>query len=752
MLERTEAEETSSLLRIFAAALVLLVAAPLFWLQTQVGAITGDESLRNEALYSVTYPQVVHGFGRLSSGELPLWNPNQLAGAPFLANPSTGVFQPLNAVFLFLPAERAMAVHGFVVLFLMGFGFFLWMRSLECSYMASLLGAFVYAFANASSAAVVFPELANALAWAPFLLWSCHLLHARYTMGRVFFAALFLSLVWLSGSIPSAVVISLLATGYAMTGVFLPGKFVETTLSRRLTLVLLVPAIALCLTAIQWMPTVEWMFALDLPMGLFRMTRMRALAPESLVDVAVQSLSSQPSSTPRLTYYGIITLLLIPPAFLQRRCLRELGLAIAVVLLVLLFAVLPLGLGARPWYSATYFALLLACALLVSLGTDRLFAPRQRYRILQVVAPGLSAVVAAMGLFLVVNTEARGMIILFLALLVPYLLIRARWLGAGTAGVLCTLLFVDLVVSGGTSGRHPYVDAPGCYARYGGALRSAQSLLAGHRLLVLPTRGDIGLTPNLGMLLGMNAAGGTGISLSSEQAIWWRRLAGTDQPQDAAEGLVLTREPSPLTLLTRMGVSTILSPASESMSDVLLQRPELGWRLVETTDGIRVLANESALPRAYWVPQSRVVDGVGEAATLLSDPSFDANRICLVERRDGIEDAPAETPSDTFSRQSATISVEIERPETIQVRVTAPAPGWFVLLDSYAPGWRATVNEQPAVIRRANGLFRAVAVPSGEQIVTFRYQPWGILLGSIVSGLSVGLLMLASIVVFVRRV
>ena len=53
------------------------------------------------------------------------------------------------------------------------------------------------------------------------------------------------------------------------------------------------------------------------------------------------------------------------------------------------------------------------------------------------------------------------------------------------------------------------------------------------------------------------------------------------------------------------------------------------------------------------------------------------------------------------------------------------------------PGWVATVDGAEQPIERANLLFRAVRVPAGDHVVEFRYEPWSVRLGAIVSGASI---------------
>jgi len=56
-----------------------------------------------------------------------------------------------------------------------------------------------------------------------------------------------------------------------------------------------------------------------------------------------------------------------------------------------------------------------------------------------------------------------------------------------------------------------------------------------------------------------------------------------------------------------------------------------------------------------------------------------------------------------------------------------------VLNDTFAPGWRADVDGEPAPVFRANALVRAVPVDAGRHRVEFAYAPGSVRAGAAVS-------------------
>jgi len=81
-----------------------------------------------------------------------------------------------------------------------------------------------------------------------------------------------------------------------------------------------------------------------------------------------------------------------------------------------------------------------------------------------------------------------------------------------------------------------------------------------------------------------------------------------------------------------------------------------------------------------------------------------------------------------------TVRVVDYQPEQVIIEVSSQHNGILVLADTWFPGWEAAVDDVRAQILRADMIFRAVSIPPGDHQVVFRYNPPTFRLGVIVSG------------------
>jgi len=144
------------------AALVLLF----FWKLAFTNLI-----LARGDIYLYFYPYWEARAEALLAGRLPLWTPDIFMGAPFLANPQTGVLYPFNwpLIFFSAPVAAKISIVFHALLAALGTQFFV-RRRLGLSASAGLLAAVLFACGGYFTAQAEHINQFQALAWFPWLL------------------------------------------------------------------------------------------------------------------------------------------------------------------------------------------------------------------------------------------------------------------------------------------------------------------------------------------------------------------------------------------------------------------------------------------------------------------------------------------------------------------------------------------------------------------------------------------------------
>ena len=153
----------------------------------------------------------------------------------------------------------------------------------------------------------------------------------------------------------------------------------------------------------------------------------------------------------------------------------------------------------------------------------------------------------------------------------------------------------------------------------------------------------------------------------------------------------------------------------------------------------QVYRNDSVLPRAYVVPQYRVVEE-SEVLRILKSPQFDPTQIVILE----------EDPQVVLSNEDVQlmpIPITGYEANKITCTVNTPHSGFLVLTDNWHPDWKVFVDGEEQKLYRANYIFRAVFVDAGKHEVMFRYISKHFNIGTIISMIafivSIGLCIIA---------
>jgi hypothetical protein len=209
-----------------------------------------------------------------------------------------------------------------------------------------------------------------------------------------------------------------------------------------------------------------------------------------------------------------------------------------------------------------------------------------------------------------------------------------------------------------------------------------------------------------------------------------RRLDVRDRPTETKEGRSVVRltwdgpqrvksvQVTGADGLTLHGVALVNSRNGAFQS--LPIAPQGQFELVHSGD-VKIYENGTVLPRAFVVSDVQFAASDAEAVQLMQAEAFDPAKTVVVIGAGG-NAGMRDGENDLSISPSLTPSILSYSPEQIVIDVNAPQPGYLVLTDAYYPGWTATVDGRPAEIERADIMFRAVKIPSGQHRVEMRYQ------------------------------
>ena len=137
----------------------------------------------------------------------------------------------------------------------------------------------------------------------------------------------------------------------------------------------------------------------------------------------------------------------------------------------------------------------------------------------------------------------------------------------------------------------------------------------------------------------------------------------------------------------------------------------------EDREGVHVWENGRANARVFLAPEAKVASSPEDAVTSLQAIK-DLTRVVVVEEG---KDMTTRLPPDAAAGRLLDFKLT---PNDVRIRYEAHAPGILTLMDSYMPGWRATVNGRDAPVLRVNGAFRGVRInQAGTYDVHYRFRP-----------------------------
>lgn len=726
--------------RVISGADLLLTAPP--WQALGPGA-----SPKNPLLIDVAWvhgPSLIWGAREIARGHFPLWNPWAFAGAPFFANPQTGLLFPLTWLAWVLPLPLALTLIAVLKLSAAGLAMYWCLRVFALGRAAASLGALVFMLNGPLVVWLQWP-FASAMIALPLVLGATERLRARRDARAVLALALAVALSLVAGYPQTAVHGLGLAAAWTLCrlrgaagGALRFGARIAaaTTLGTALAAVQLLPFLEYLRESSALFYRSHWMPVLSLP----GRTAVALLMPYYYGGPGGEVFWGEWNFNEMTTTVGLVPWVLLPVAAVAAWSRVEtrffLGAAAFAALTLWDIPGIP-SLARLPLLSlitSTRIAAVwaLALAALTALGLDAMgsaaAAARVRARIgLRLAFPaaaafGFLSIAADDATLALVQTTVPvpAQYVAWLVLMTLGALAVLRALGDGRLGARRIVLLLSVQLASALPlvlGSNPVIEARWLYPTTPAiAHLQRQAAEEGGRVL-------LGTPRNLGMLYGLREVAGY-------DAITPRRVE-------------LLASPNADLGLTGNGMLTVSTGFASPVFDLLSIRWVLGPpgapapapHLALDYDGAeaRVWRNDRALPRAFLVGQARACVEEGLAPALLGQGAIDFRREVLIAGCEGLP--PSHAP------EAARVIIVADEPERVIVRAGSDTPAWLVLTDTWFPGWRVRVDGAEHRLWRANHAFRAVWLPAGTHEVEFRYEPrslaWGLglsALGAVLSG------------------
>ena len=691
----------------------------------------------------------------LIKGIIPLWNPYQFAGMPFMAGLKPMVFYPFNLLFFFgeIPSWNMLL---FFQLFLAFFFCYLLLRRLQVSVWGSVLSAIAYAFSSLMVGFLEFGSDGHTLIWLPFLCW-CLFSYVYSKKGRYLFG------------LGIGVAFSIFA-GHLQMAAYEFGLIVALTLylyrikqlsKMELYRVCMALIAGLGIASMQLLPSIELFSLSARGTGLTRTLFAEGLIrPYELLRIFSPDMFGHPATgelrigyIETSGYYGLVPLFFTFFALFKKQYSPIVRFFIIVCVLSVIFSLWPFGLllsylripiltsgsGGR-----LFFLALFSGAVLAGFGLDVFMQDQNnkgKLRLALVFCMGVVVLIISafltntyVGYFgaTLRNTKFSMVVVIgFLAIFLFYFFINLKKLRWGGIIFLISILLLS------------YIDVFRMGYRF---LTFSNSKFLYPEIPVTQfvkekTKDTLGRVYGLA---GSEVPTALGIqSIETYNPLYPKRTATAFKALEGQEALdypmnVFRFENSERLkyVFDVLGVSYIVmenakNPSITYFRSIAFQND---FTKVYSDERHDVYENSKAYPRFGLFYQ--IHPDMTEEAILddMRNRKTDLRTTLLLE--DGVRETPANGTG------SARLLVSDLNAQTYAVDTTTEA--FFYVSDAYFPGWKAMINGKDAKLYRANYNFRAVRVPKGSSTIQFLYKPASFITGIAVSCVScIGLLLLA---------
>ncbi len=670
-------------------------------------------------------------------GSIPFWNPYSFSGVPLAANIQTAAFYPLNIIFFIFPFTTAWTLLIILEPVLAGFFLYVYLRHVSLRPSVSLFGAIAWSFSGFNIAWFTWGTMVHVVLWLPLILLSVDKVLEEKKKRFIWFILLVFSLTCqlLAGHAQLSLYVLFVAFGYMVWHVLHKKPYVKKAIWFIAAILIL-----FLITSLQWAPFIQLLTessrfidsSIWLKEGWF-------LPWQHLVQFIVPDFFGNPTT---LNYWGVWN---------YGEFIGFIGIT------PLLFALYSISIRDR---ITTFWKLLFFFTLLFILPTPiakipyqfeiPILSSLQPTRLMMIIDFSL-IMLAAVGLNQWLERKDK----------------RRMWLTLGFMGLLFLIVWAVVLLRNEFSAE---------------VLRNGLSVA--RRNLILPSILFIASTVIIvifGVFHKKNAiqmlcvAGFIGLTGFDLLRFGWKFIPFTQSSyffpetkslaflkQQAKPFRVMNLDDRifPPNTMAYYGIESI-----EGYDPIYLERyeefiavsergkpdivPPFGFNRIITPHNVdsplipllnvnyvislqevekpylkkvfqegetRIYRYTNSFPRAYFVENVLVIPQKQKIFDTLFESSFNPRKTAVAEEQIDYSSHPLAI--------NDRVNITAYDPSSIDLDVHTQNSQFLVISNILYPGWKATLDEKPVLLHRANYLFMGLVIPPGEHKVALTYRPF----------------------------
>lgn len=681
--------------------------------------------------------------------ELPLWNPYIFSGSPFLGNPTSSMFYPINLLFLIFPADSTFGYIFALDSFLIGVFTYFFAKEIKLSKFASFISATIVMFSG-PLISLIFPgHLVNfdTFIWFPLILLIYEKAIKEQKIIYAIPAGFFISLSLLAGASQIAAFSLLSASIYFILRIIvsLPETKKLLYLRHAIAIFSLSIIIGFLLSLVQILPTIEFSKLSARSEGLsYEFSSDFSLHPKQLISFILPYFFGNPASG---TYWG-------------KGNFWSLNGYIGILPLLLA----GLALKFKPKFLTIIFLILGLFALIFALGKHSFVFPffynyvpmfdafRASSRFLYIYAFSFS-VLAGIGTEILIQKLSTIKKTISINIPVAFLMV----------GILTFFIFLFALINYDIGLYEKYILNNSYAIGINHLDLYSQLIQDGLMLSLILLTFTIILFLKMKNMISINVLKFLVITILlfdlwtfHSKIISYKKIGQfyntpnfiNEIKKDKTVFRIFDKEGLYLPISTRNKIENITGVHSlyiKDYRDFVWSIGEHEYKPYESFFQIKniknkifldllnvkyiiennnIVKNSNFLPRAYIVPDAIIIPK-NDILNKLRNEDFDPKKQILLQKK----------PNVNLSNPSSFKEVKFSssNPNKINLKTNMDESGFLVLSEIYYPGWKAYDNGKELEIYNANYIFRSIYLKKGAHEVNFIYDPQTYKAGKIIS-------------------